>query len=237
MSRIAIMVRLANGGSQNSGAQDGSPSTHPTLGAARAELEDHLREAELASAMGHLDGEHSVADYYLHDTATDDAYDVAWGPGKSALLVRVSHAAVLKVLADAVAEGKAENELAFELDAAQTVLRYGMEDHRRTQVVLLPPQDGPNWDKHVIAPSSMLAHEALAAVNEVSARANAAQARIELGFVDDDGMKLGERIEEYLGEAGFVTLSQDEGNMRIADCWEQDPTLEEVQDDSPVPGL
>lgn len=237
MSRIAIMVRLANGGIEHSGAEDGTPLMRPTLSAARAELQEHLRDAAQAAAMGHLDDEHSVADYYLQDTATGQSYEVAWGPGKSDLLVRISHAAVLQALAAAVAAGKTGDEVAFELDAAQTAAQYGLEDHRRTHVVLLPSQDGPNWDKHVIAPSSMPGPDALKLVNDTCARANVDQARIDLGFADDDEISVADRIDVYLEEQGFVILSQNVGNLRIAECWEQDPGLEEVEEQSPAPGL
>lgn len=237
MSRIAIMVRLANGGVEHSGAEDGTALTHSTLSAARAELEEHLRDAAQAAAMGHLDDEHSVSDYYLHDTATGQSYEVAWGSGKSDLLVRVSHAAVLQALAAAVAAGKTGDDLAFELDAAQTAAQYGLEDHRRTHVVLLPSQDGPNWDKHVIAPSSMPGLDALKLVNDTCAQANMYQARIDLGVVEDDEITVAERIDACLEEQGFVILSQDAGNLRIAEYWEQDPIPEEVEEQSSAPGL
>lgn len=236
MSRIAIMVHLAGGGTDNCGiGNDGEPTLYPLLSEARAELQEHLKDVAEAAAQDHLEDDHSVADYYLHDTKTGTTYDLAWGPGKVDLLVRVSHAEVLSALAAAATAGAADGQLAFRLDVAKTAAEFGCTDHRNTQVVLMPSQDGPNWDKHAIAPSSMTSPEAIKFVNDACARANDLQEAIDTGGWDDDGVSVRDRIDLYLEEAGFTILSSDEGNLRMAQAWDQEPAPRAAEDIAPAP--
>lgn len=217
------MVRLAGGGIDHSSHAEGTdqPQLFPLLSEARAELQTTLQDVAEAVQAGDMDDDYPVTDYFLHDTQTGRSYDVAWAPAKSNLLVRVSNEDALAQLVQLLAEPTCPaEERAFQLDVAKTALEFGLVDHRETVAILLPSQDGPNWDKHAIAPSSMAGRVALLFVDQASALANELQAAIDLGEFDDDGLTVAERIDAHLEEAGFTLLSNDEGNLRIAKPWD-----------------
>jgi hypothetical protein len=233
MSRIAIMIHLANGGTEYCGANEGTnePMLYALLSDARAELQAHLKDVTEAAATNAMESDHNVADYYLKDTKTGTTYSVAWAPGATDLLVKISHMAALAGLATAFTAGG--DELVFQLDAAKTAADFGYTDHRDTVVVLLPSQDGPTWDKHAIAPSSMLKQQAIAFVNDACARANRRSSAIDDGTEYDDGISVSDRINLYLEEAGFTVISGDEGNLCVAQAWDQEP--EPQDDEAPAP--
>lgn len=215
------MVRLVHGSTDHFSFADGSdePDLYPLLSGARAELESTLKDIAEAARNGNMEEDHSVADYFLHDTKTNRMYDVAWGPEKADLLVRISHQDALSTLVQALAQpAGADHE--FHLDVAKTALDFGLVDHRNTVAIVLPSQDGPRSDKHALAPSSMGSAPALAFVNEACTSANDLQEAIDAGGVDDDGMSVSERIDAYLEEAGFTVLSGDEGNLRVTHAWD-----------------
>ena len=232
MSRIAIMVRLAHGGTDHASFSEGSssPLLYSLLSEARAELQSTLKDVAEAAQNGSMGSDYRVADYFLHDTQTGYSYDVAWSLDKTDLLVRLSHQEILSTLVQLLAApDPAEGEYAFQLDAARTALDFGLADHRNTFAIILPSHDGPRWDKHAIAPNSMAGATATDFVNQVCARANQEQAAIDEETADDDGSSVAERIDLYLEEAGFTVLSNDAGNVRIARPWdahEPDPTEE-----------
>lgn len=232
MSRIAIMVRLANGGTDHASFSENSssPLLYSLLSEARTELQSTLKDVADAAQNGSMDDNYRVADYFLHDTKTGHSYDVAWAPKKTDLLVRLSHQEILSKLVQLLAApDPAAGEYAFQLDAAKTALEFGLADHRNTLAIILPSQDGPNWDKHAIAPRSMGGATATDFVNQVCARANQEQAAIDDETAVDDGTSVAERIDLYLEEAGFTVLSNDAGNVRIARPWdahEPDPAEE-----------
>lgn len=237
MSRIATMIHLASGGTEQLGTDEatGGPALHSLLSEARVGLEAHLKDVAEAVALGAMEAEHNAADYYLHDTRTGTTYNVAWGPGKKDLLVVVSHKAALAALASATSDSSAHGDLAFQLDVAKTAADFGCDNHQDTFVILLPSQDGPKWDKHVIAPSSMTNHAALEFVNNASVRANDLQAAIDTGGWEDDGVSVSDRIDLYLEEAGFKVLSTDEGNLRMAQAWDQEPEMCDKEVSAPAP--
>ena len=233
------MVRLAGGGTDHSSHAEGTdePQLYPLLSEARAELQTTLQDVAEAVQAGDMDDEYPVTDYFLHDTQTGRSYDVAWAPAKSNILVRVSHAEALAQLAQLLAEPTSpDEERAFQLDVAKTALEFGLADHRDTVTILLPSQDGPKWDKHAIAPSSMAGRFALLFVDQASALANELQAAIDSGEFDDDGLTVAERIDAHLEEAGFTLLSNDEGNLRIAKPWDAyEPEVADEPLASPAP--
>jgi len=223
MSRIAIIVRLTGGGIDHSSHAEGTdqPILYHLLSEARAELQSALKDVAEAVQEGHRDDEYLVTDYFLHDTQTGRSYDLAWAPAKDALLVRVSHEAALSQLVKLLAEPACPaEERAFHLDVAKTSLEFGLADHRDTVAILIPSQDGPNWDRHAIAPSSMAGALAVAYVDDACARANALQAAIDECELEDDGMTVSDRIDAFLEEAGFTVLSNDQGNLRTAKPWD-----------------
>lgn len=239
MSRIAVMVRLAGGGAVQSSQAEvtDQPLRYPLLSEARAELQSTLKDVAQAVQDGHMDDDYRVTDYFLHDTQTGRSYDVAWAPAKDALLVRMSHEAALSQLVKLLAEPAcATEERAFRLDLAKTALEFGLADHRNTVTILLPSQDGPNWDRHAIAPSSMAGALAVAYVDDACARANALQAAIDEGERNDDELAVADRIDAYLEEAGFTVLSNDEGNLRTAKPWDAyEPEIVDEPGSSPAP--
>lgn len=167
-----------------------------------------------------MEDEYNVTDYFLHDTKTLHDYDVVWAPGRKDLLVRVSHQATVSQLLQLLVEPTgAADERVFQLDLARTAPDFGIADHTDTVAVLLPSQDGPRSDKHAIAPS-MAGALAVAFVNEACVRANDLQAAIDQGSFDNDGMRVCDRIDLYLEEAGFTVLSNYQGNLRIAEPWD-----------------
>lgn len=185
-----------------------SPLLYAPLSEARAELQSTLEEIAEAAQKGDLEGNYGVGDYFLHDTNTGHSYDVALAPNKTDLLVRLPHQEILSKLVQVLAASDPfESEQAFQLDAARTALDFGLADHRNTFAIILPSQDGPSWDKHAIAPSSMGGATATRFVNQICARANHEHAAIDEVGSDDDGSSVGERIELYLEETGF-TASQ-----------------------------
>lgn len=230
------MVRLAGGGTDHSSHAEGTdqPQRYPLLGQARAELQTTLQDVAEAVQAGHMDDDYAVTDYFLHDTQTGRSYDLAWAPDKSSILVRISHEEALAQLVQLAAEPACPaEERVFQLDVAKTALEFGVADHRDTVAILLPSQDGPNWDKYAIAPSSMAGAVALDFVDQASARANDLQAAIDLGGFDDDELTVADRIDAYLEEAGFTVLSNDEGNLRIAKPWD---AHEQSESEVPVSG-
>lgn len=239
MTRIAIMVRLAGGGTAHSSYVGGSdePQLYPVLSQARVELQTTLQDVGRAVHAGHMNDDYPVTDHFLHDTQTGRSYELAWAPEKNDLLVRISHAEALAQVVRAVAEdGCSAEERAFQFDVAKTALEFGLMDHGNTVAVLLPSQDGPNWDKHAIAPSSMAGAVAIAFVDQACARANALQAAIDEGELDDDEGSVSERIDAYLEEAGFTVLSNDEGNLRVAKPWDAyEPEIVDQPSSSPAP--
>jgi len=217
------MVRLVHGSTDHFSFTEGSddPELYPLLSDARGELESTLKEIAEAARNGDVEEDHSVADYFLHDTKTNRTYDVAWGPEKADLLVRISHQDALSKLVEALAQPDAAGaDHEFHLDVAKTALEFGLVDHRNTVAIVLPSQDGPRSDKHTLAPSSMGGALALAFVNEACTSANDLQEAIDTGGVDDDGMSVSERIDAYLEEAGFTVLSGDDGNLRVTQAWD-----------------
>lgn len=235
MSRIATMIHLASGGTEQLGTDEatGGPALHSLLSEARAELQAHLKDVAEAVSLGAMEAQHNAADYCLHDTRTGTTYNVAWGPGKVDLLVMVSHKAALAALAAAASDSRAPDELGFQLDVAKTAAEFGCDAHQDTVVVLLPSGDGPNWDKQAIAPSSMTNHQAIEFANDASSRANELQAGIDAEEYENDGVSVSDRIDLYLEEAGFKVLSTDEGNLRMAQAW--DRALEPRNDETSSP--
>lgn len=185
---------------------------------------------------GHMDDDYPVTDYFLHDTQTGRSYDVAWAPDKSSVLLRISHEEALAQLVKLLAEQTCPaEERAFQLDVAKTALDFSLADHRDTVAILLPSQDGPNWDKYATAPSSMAGAVALSFVDQASLRANDLQAAIDVDGFDDDELTVADRIDVYLEEAGFTVLSNDEGNLRIATPWDAEPEVADEPSSSPTP--
>lgn len=236
MPRIAIMIHLAGCGTAPCGTDDstGEPTLYASLSQARAELQTHLKDVKDAVAQDEMEDDHNVADYFLYDTKTSQAYSVVWGPGQTDLLVVISHETALSSLATAIAAGGADSELAFQLDVAKTAAEFGCADHRNTVVVLLPSQDGPQWDKHAIAPSSMSQQQALEFVDHRSALAKDLQAAIDMEGWDDDGLNVADRIDLYLEEAGFTVLSGDQGNLRVAQVWDRQPDQRDEEGTAPA---
>jgi len=239
MSRIAIMVRLANGGTDHASHAEGAdrPLLYPSLSEARIELQSTLKDVVQAVQEGHMGDDYLVTDYYLHDTQTGRSYDVAWAPAKDVLLVRVSHEAALSQLVKVLSEPVcAAEERAFHLDVAKTALEFGLADHRDTVAILIPSVDGPNSDRYAIAPSSMAGAVAVAFVDDACTRANFAQAAVDEGRLEDDELTVADRIDTHLEEAGFTVLSNDEGNLRIAKPWDAyEPEIVDEPALSPAP--
>lgn len=222
MSRVAIMVRLADGRTDHLSLSENSssPPLYPFLSEARVDLQSTLKHL-VGAARDHMDGDHRVTNYFLRDTTTGRSYDVAWAPNITNLLVRLSHQEILSNLVQLLGASDLDaSEYAFQLDAATTALDFGLTDHRKTFAIVLPSQDGPRWDKHAIAPNGIDGAAATDLINRVCARANQDQAAIDDETSNDDELSVGERIDLYLEEVGFTVLSNVEGNLRVAHAWD-----------------
>lgn len=222
MSHYEVVTALANGDWENVSrdSDNDSPVLFSQLNEARLDLQDDLESLREAVREGNISDGYSVRDFAIREIATGRIIPVAWDVTETNLLLRVSMRTLVENLAAVLADDVTPERRAFLAEFANTALQHGIDDRSHDAFIVLPSHDGPRYDKHAIAPTGLSRGEAVDYVNTVTARANRLDAEHEYGGIDEEGTPVGEYIEQALEEAGFTILSDDNGNLGVAEAWD-----------------